>query len=106
MTMIYAHTGATLRTATMIEPQPTQPAKPHSDPVNKPAHYTFGYFEVIEVLQDWFPANPLLWQVGKYIARAHHKGNALQDLRKARFYLEREIERLEDLSANQQPKNI
>jgi hypothetical protein len=75
-----------------------------NDPVNKPAHYTFGYFEVIEVLQDWFPKNPLLWQVGKYIARADHKGNALQDLRKARYYLQREIDRLEDLSENQKPE--
>jgi hypothetical protein len=91
--MIYAHTGASLKTATMVEPTPT---KPESDPVNHPKHYTFGYFEVIDVLQDWFPTNPLLWQVGKYIARAHHKGNVLQDLRKAQFYLDREIERLED----------
>jgi hypothetical protein len=93
--MIYAHTGASLKTATMVEQQ-----KPEPDPVNHPKHYTFGYFEVIEVLQDWFPTNPLLWQVGKYIARAHHKGNTLQDLRKAQFYLDREIERLEDKAAN------
>ena len=96
--MIYAHTGASLKTATMVEP--TQPTQPEPDPVNHPKHYTFGYFEVLDVLQDWFPTNPLLWQVGKYIARAGHKGNALQDLRKARFYLDREIERLED----KQPK--
>jgi len=98
--MIYAHTGASLKTAAMVEPTPTKPAQPESDPVNHPKHYTFGYFEVLDVLQDWFPTNPLLWQVGKYIARAGHKGNALQDLRKARFYLDREIERLED----KQPK--
>lgn len=70
------------------------------DPVNHPKHYTFGNFEVIDVLQDWFPNNPLLWQVGKYIARAERKGRTLEDLRKAMFYLQREIERLED----KQPK--
>jgi len=96
--MIYAHTGYSLKTAVM---QPEKQAKPQmNDLVNKPAHYTFGYFEVIEVLQDWFPKNPLLWQVGKYIARADHKGKPLEDLRKARFYLEREIERREELSKN------
>jgi hypothetical protein len=87
--MIYAHTGESLKTAIMGD-----------DPVTKPKHYTFGYFEVIDVLQDWFPQNPLLWQVGKYIARADHKGKPLEDLRKARFYLEREIDRREELSKN------
>jgi hypothetical protein len=69
------------------------------DPVNHPSHYTFGRFEVIDVLQDWFPASPLLWQVVKYVARAQHKSNMLQDLKKAQFYLNKAIEQLEvDLS--------
>jgi hypothetical protein len=63
------------------------------DPVNRPAHYTFGRFEVIDVLEDWFPADPLLWQVGKYIARAGRKGAALEDLEKAAWYLRRRIEK-------------
>lgn len=67
-----------------------------SDPVNHPSHYTFGRFEVIDVLLDWFPDNPLLWQVGKYIARCGRKGDAVEDLKKARFYLDREIARLEE----------
>ena len=69
-----------------------------TDPVNHPAHYTFGRVEVIDVLSDWFPTNPLLWQVGKYIARAGRKGDAIEDLKKARFYLDREIARLEDVT--------
>jgi len=69
------------------------------DPVNHPSHYTFGRFEVIDVLQDWFPSSPLLWQIVKYVARAQHKGNMLQDLKKAQFYLNKAIEQLEvDLS--------
>jgi hypothetical protein len=44
------------------------------------------------VLQDWFPDEPLLWQVCKYIARARHKGQFVEDLRKAEFYLQRRIE--------------
>lgn len=62
-----------------------------SDPINHPKHYTFGRFEVIEVLEDWFDKDPLLWQVGKYIARAGRKGNELEDLEKAKWYLERRI---------------
>jgi Protein of unknwon function (DUF3310) len=62
------------------------------DPVNHPSHYTFEKFEVLDVLQDWFPTQPLLWQVVKYIARADHKGNKLQDLQKAEFYLKKAIE--------------
>lgn len=59
--------------------------------VESPPHYTFGTYEVIEVLEDWFPDEPLLWQVGKYCARAKHKGKFLEDLKKAKFYLERRI---------------
>jgi hypothetical protein len=67
------------------------------DPVNHPSHYTFGRFEVIDVLQDWFPTSPLLWQIVKYVARAQHKGNMLQDLKKAQFYLNKVIQQLEEL---------
>ena len=63
--------------------------------VNHPPHYTFGKYEVIDVLEDWFPAEPHLWQVGKYIARAARKGDELEDLKKARWYLERKIKQLE-----------
>ncbi len=66
------------------------------DNVNHPSHYTFGKFEVIEVLMDWFSDLPLLWQVGKYIARAKHKNNMLEDLKKARWYLDFQIKMLED----------
>ena len=52
----------------------------NNDPVNRPGYYTFGKYEVIDVLEDWFPTDPLLWQVGKYISRANHKGNMLEDL--------------------------
>ncbi len=67
------------------------------DVVNHPPHYTFGKFEVIDVLEDWFPTDPLLWQVGKYIARAGHKGNKLQDLEKACFYLQRAIDKAKEI---------
>jgi hypothetical protein len=62
------------------------------DMINHPPHYTFGKFEVIDVLMDWFSMEPLLWQVVKYIARAQHKGNFLEDLKKSQFYLNKRIE--------------
>jgi hypothetical protein len=66
-------------------------ARKIEDNINHPCHYTFGKFEVIDVLEDWFGTDPLLWQVGKYIARAGHKGNPVEDLKKARWYLDRRI---------------
>lgn len=66
--------------------------------VEHPDHYNATKFEVWDILDEWFPTNPLLWQVGKYIARANHKGNPVEDLKKARAYLEREIARLEKVS--------
>ncbi len=59
--------------------------------VNHPSHYNFSRFEVIDVLEEWFPDDPLLWQVAKYIARAAHKGDMITDLEKAQFYLSRRI---------------
>jgi hypothetical protein len=50
---------------------------------------------VIDVLEDWFPNDPLLWQVGKYIARAGRKGSMREDLNKAAWYLNRRIEQVE-----------
>jgi hypothetical protein len=61
-----------------------------NDPVNHPSHYTFGAIEVIEVIEDW----DLGYHLGnavKYIARSPHKGSELEDLQKARWYLDRAI---------------
>jgi hypothetical protein len=71
-------------------------SKPRKDdPVNHPSHYTFGKYEVIDVLEDWFSEDPLLWQAGKYIARAGRKGDLAEDLKKAAWYLQRRIEKEE-----------
>lgn len=65
-----------------------------SDNINHPKHYQ-GKYEVWDVLDEWFPNNPTLWNCGKYLARADRKGAPLEDLKKARVYLEREIEKRE-----------
>jgi hypothetical protein len=63
-------------------------------PVVHPAHYNAGKFEVIDVLEDW-KVGPHEFNVIKYIARAKHKGSELQDLKKAKWYLDRRIKQLE-----------
>ncbi|HZK01029.1 MAG TPA: DUF3310 domain-containing protein [Tissierellaceae bacterium] len=61
------------------------------DNVNHPSHYTFGQYEVLDVIEDWdLPFH--LANVIKYIARAKHKGNEIQDLLKAQFYLNRYVD--------------
>lgn len=67
------------------------------DPVNHPAHYVDGRrFETIDVLDDWFADNPWLWNAVKYLSRAGRKGDAVTDLRKAAWYIERYIKWLEE----------
>ena len=61
------------------------------DPVNHPEHYKVGGIETI----DFIEAKSLSYNLGnvvKYLTRADHKGNKLQDLQKAQWYLNREIE--------------
>jgi hypothetical protein len=67
---------------------------PAHDSVNHPAHYTRGGIETI----DFIEAKGLGFHVGnalKYLSRAGHKGDELEDLRKARWYIERRIANLE-----------
>ena len=64
------------------------------DVVNHPAHYTKGKFETIDVIEDWkleyHEANAI-----KYISRACHKGKRIEDLKKAKWYIDRKIKLLE-----------
>ena len=66
-----------------------------NDPVNHPPHYTSSRIEVLDAIEEW----GLTYGVGnvvKYCARAGKKtDDKLQDLCKAKFYLDREIEKLQ-----------
>lgn len=65
----------------------------NTDPVNHPAHYKVGGIETI----DFIEAKKLNYNLGnvvKYITRADHKGNTQEDLLKARWYLNREIAKI------------
>lgn len=64
------------------------------DPINSPKHYTQGKIEPIDAIEDW-GLNFRLANVVKYVARAEHKGKPLEDLKKARYYLQREIDKRE-----------
>jgi hypothetical protein len=65
------------------------------DSVNHPSHYTQGRkYETIDVIEDW-DLGYHLGQVIKYVSRAGRKGDLLEDLNKAAWYLARHIENLE-----------
>lgn len=62
--------------------------------INHPSHYNVGKIEVIDAIDDWgldFNAGNVI----KYVARHQHKADPLEDLKKARWYLDRLIERKE-----------
>jgi predicted transcriptional regulator len=64
--------------------------KDKPDPVNHPAHYKAGGVETI----DFIEAKDLNYRLGnvvKYVSRAGKKGDPIEDLKKARWYLDREI---------------
>ena len=80
------------RTPDMRNPVPMPPIMSARSVVNHPNHYNVGKIEVIDAIEDW-GLNFNLGNAVKYIARADHKGKPIEDLEKARWYIEREIER-------------
>ena len=93
---------------------PTAAACPEAvqgaEAVESPDHYTWlgqslaalglsdaANVESWDVLDAAFPSDPLLWNCGKYLLRQGRKGGEgkrLEDLRKARRYLDRQIAQL------------
>ena len=64
------------------------------DLINHPPHYTKGGIDTF----DFIKAKELTYAEGnviKYVVRARHKGNHLDDLEKAKWYLEKLIEEAE-----------
>ena len=60
--------------------------------VSHPSHYNQG-IEAIDIIESW-GLNFSLGNVIKYTLRAPYKGKEIEDLEKAKWYLEREIIRL------------
>ena len=97
-------TLATLFRPTMTPPGLDEPADRGHDPVYSPAHYAFTEdpaYEPILVIEAW-GLGFCLGNTVKYVARAGRKDPAkeIEDLKKARWYLDREISRLEDRARN------
>ena len=67
----------------------------HNDPVNHPNHYT-NHPSGIECIQITEHMSFCLGNAVKYIWRADLKNDAIEDLKKARWYIDREIEKRED----------
>ena len=62
--------------------------------VDHPSHYNQG-IETIEYIESW-SMNFNTGNVIKYVTRAGYKDNQLEDLKKAMWYLQREIDRIEN----------
>lgn len=90
--------------------EPPAPTRTATEAVESPDHYTWlgqslatlglsdaANVESWDVLDAAFPQDPLLWNCGKYLLRQGRKGGEekrLEDLRKARQYLDRRIAQL------------
>ena len=82
---------AVITVSTSDTPTQIEMFEPPHDPVNHPAHYKVGGIETI----DFIEAKKLNYNLGnavKYITRADHKGNRKQDLEKALWYINRELQ--------------
>jgi len=70
------------------------------DLVNHPPHYNKGGMEVIEVIElvtgDQGFVGYLLGNILKYLLRFRHKGKPIEDLKKARWYLDKLISVVSD----------
>ena len=88
-----------------LSPTPETSVSIQSKPdlINSPSHYSAGRrFEVIDVLEDWCARCPdpvqaaLLFNCLKYLGRLYDKNKTpVTDAKKARWYLERLIKRIE-----------
>lgn len=69
------------------------------DSVNKPSHYTHGGIETIDIIDAKLPHEYYLGflqgNIIKYVTRAGHKKDIIEDFKKARWYLNRLIDELE-----------
>ena len=72
------------------------PTNSLKDNVNHPAHYTFGKYEVIDIIKDQLSEEQFkgycLGNAIKYICRCQHKGKFKEDLKKSIWYLNKIIE--------------
>lgn len=89
--------GYILKSDCEIITEEKETMKTEFDPVNRPAHYADSKIETIDFIEDK-KLNYHLGNCVKYISRAGKKdpNKTIEDLQKAAWYLNREIERLKD----------
>ena len=76
-----------------------------NDPVNHPAHYT-SHPSGVEAIDITRHMNFNLGNAVKYIWRAGLKGDSIEDLQKARFYIEDEIKKISNVEAQNLGKGL
>lgn len=84
---------------THSSPKENNAVSPNEDMVHNPAHYSKGMPEGVQVI-DVIEAQGFGYNLGnatKYLLRSQFKGTEVQDLEKAVWYLNREIDRLKAL---------
>ena len=99
-TKVKSHAGSEKRSQSVL-----------NDPVNHPSHYTSGRIEVIDFITDQ-NLGFCLGNVIKYVSRAGKKlgkdddklSKEIEDLEKARFYLNHRIRMLKCLKQNKNKK--
>ena len=77
-----------------ITPQEWDRMSGKADPVNQPSHYRVGEVEAIDYIAQQLGTGVkdyLLGNVHKYLHRHRFKGQAVEDLRKAEWYLRKLI---------------
>lgn len=82
------------------------PIEKVEDLVNSPSHYNQGTVEVIEILEQQAEAMskndidpkaiPHICNALKYLCRFQSKGKPIEDLNKAKWYIDRAIKNLEN----------
>ena len=70
-------------------------AKEVDNMVVHPPHYTFSKYEVKDIIREW-GMNFALGSAIKYVARCEHKGNKRQDLEKAIFFIQDELNNMDN----------
>lgn len=73
-----------------LPPRPKEPER-----VDHPSHYNHGKIEVIDFIEDQ-KLGFTLGNAVKYICRCRYKDNMLEDLKKARWYIDYYIKEIEN----------
>ena len=75
-----------------------------NDTVNHPSHYTTGSIECIDAIEESMSFDGfcgyLKGNVQKYLWRYQHKSNPVQDLQKAKWYLDKLIDTVKEEEAD------